>query len=240
MTRKFSAVITGASSGIGSAIAIALASMGGSVWLVGRDTERLQAVAKIARASAQSVCTYCVDLTVDAAVLELGERIRQEFRTFDVLVHCAAALYTGTIAETPVQQFDALYRTNVRAPFLLTKNLLPLLKSAQGQIVFVNSSQGLQATARNGAYASTKHALKAIADSLRHEINSDGIRVLSVYPGRTATAGQRALTEFEGRTYRPELLLQPEDVALVIVNALQLPRTAELTNIEVRPLLKSY
>jgi NADP-dependent 3-hydroxy acid dehydrogenase YdfG len=141
----------------------------------------------------------------------------------------------GSLEKTPVDQLDALYRM----PYALTQALLPLLKSRKGQIVFVNSSQGLQARANTGAFASTQHALKAIGDSLRQEINAEGIRVLSIYPGRTATPRTKALFAMERQSYRPELLLQPEDVAQIVVNTLQLPRTAEVTNVEIRPLTKT-
>ena len=113
----------------------------------------------------------------------------------------------------------------MRLPFLLqTQSLLPLLRLRPGQIVFINSSQGLEARATTGLYASTKHALKAFADSLRQEVNAEGIRVLSVYPGRTATARMKALYKAEGRKYRPTLLLQAEDIAQIVIAALQLPR----------------
>jgi NADP-dependent 3-hydroxy acid dehydrogenase YdfG len=88
-------------------------------------------------------------------------------------------------------------------------------------------------------YDSTKHALKALADSLRGEINRHGVRVLSVYLGRTASEMQEGIYRMEGRPYRPEILLQPDDVASVVVNALGLPRTAEVTDISIRPMIKS-
>jgi NADP-dependent 3-hydroxy acid dehydrogenase YdfG len=115
-----------------------------------------------------------------------------------------------------------------------------MLKRRKGQIAFINSSQGLQAHAQVGQYAATQHALKAIADSLRDEVNSDGVRVLSVYPGRTATPRMKGIFRMEGREYKPKLLLQPEDIAEVVINALLMPLTAEVTNITVRPLIKSY
>ena len=99
----------------------------------------------------------------------------------------------------------------------------------------------VQAARRNvSQFAATQHALKAIADHLREEVNADGVRVISVFPGRTATSRQAALYAREGRPYQPELLLQPEDVASVVVHALALPRTAEVTNVSIRPTLKSY
>ena len=140
------------------------------------------------------------------------------------------AFTIGRIETTPVNQLDALYMADVRLPFVLTQALLPLLKLGPGQIVFINSSQGLSARATTGPYAATQHALKALADSLRQEVNADGVRVLSVYPGRTATARMESLYEIEGRKYQPELLLQAEDIAQIVVASLQLPRTAEVTD----------
>lgn len=105
--------------------------------------------------------------------------------------------------------------------------------------VFINSSGGLRAKRPEvGHYGATKHALKVIADSLRGELNSKGIRVLSVYLWRTATPMQQALYRKEGRVYRPETLLQPEDVASTVVQALMLPSTAEVTDISIRPMIK--
>jgi len=158
----------------------------------------------------------------------------------DVLVHCAGVIAQGKLQNAPVQDFDLQYRANVRAPYLLTQTLLPMLKLGPGQIVFINSSVGLKARAGVSQFAATQHALKAITDSLREEVNPDGIRVLSVFPGRTATPRQANIFQIEGREYRPELLLQPEDIATVVINALNLPRTAEVTDIHLRPLLKSY
>jgi NAD(P)-dependent dehydrogenase (short-subunit alcohol dehydrogenase family) len=133
-----------------------------------------------------------------------------------------------------------MYRLNLRVPYLLTQRLLPLLRRSRGQVVFVNSSAGLHASAGLSQYAATKHALKALADSLRCEVNHDGVRVLSVYPGRTASPMQEHLhrQQPEVRPYRAADLLQPEDVAAVVVQALSLPRTAEVTDLHVRPFVK--
>ncbi len=78
-----------------------------------------------------------------------------------------------------------------------------------------------------------------MADSLREEVNAEGVRVLSVYLGRTASPMQAAVHEMEDKTYQPERLMQPEDVAEVVINALSLPRSAEVTDIHIRPMVKS-
>jgi NAD(P)-dependent dehydrogenase (short-subunit alcohol dehydrogenase family) len=144
----------------------------------------------------------------------------------------------GQVSSLPVEELDRQYRTNVRAPYLLTQLLIPMLESAAGQIVFVSSSAVRRAVAGMGAYAATKHAVRALADALREELNPSGIRVLTVYPGRTAGPMQETLHQLEGRPYRLDRLLQPDDVAAIILDTLSLPRSAEVTDIDIRPMLK--
>ena len=156
-----------------------------------------------------------------------------------MLVHSAGIIQQGTLEHTRIEHLDEQYAINVRAPYLLTQRLLPLLVKARGQIVFINSSAGLSANRPEiGQYAATKHALRAIADSVRAEVNPLGVRVLSVYLGRTATAMQEALFKQEARTYDPQKLLQPEDVANLVLAALALSPTAEVTDISIRPMAK--
>lgn len=232
------AVITGASSGIGKAIALGLAREGARLCLVGRNLEALVAVAENARRTTNQVQNYRADLAVEEGMKRLTQSLLQDLGHIDLLVHCAGVCSLGEIQAAPTKDFDWQYWINVRAPFALTQALLPLLKPVRGQIVFLNSSVGLSAKAGIGQYAATKHALKAIADSLREEVNPEGLRVLSVFLGRTASPMQAAIHEIEGREYHPERLMKPEDVASVVMNALSLPRSAEVTDVVVRPLAK--
>jgi NAD(P)-dependent dehydrogenase (short-subunit alcohol dehydrogenase family) len=234
------AVITGASSGIGRAIALSLAAQGTTPCLIGRDREALCSLADCVREKAPETRFYQADLAIGEQVEQLAERIKSDWDRLDVLVHSAGAISLGPLECAALEDFDRQFQVNVRAPFALTRALLPLLRSSRGQIVFINSTVGLAARAQVGPYAATKHALRALADSLRDEVNADGIRVLSVFLGRTASPLQEAVHRFEGRDYRPEVLLQPEDVAATVTSVLALPRTAEVTDIRMRPLAKSY
>jgi NADP-dependent 3-hydroxy acid dehydrogenase YdfG len=233
------AVVTGAGRGIGEAIALALAEHGSRLCLIGRHRDALEAVADSLPRSG-SVHVFEADLGEEEAVRSLAARLGRHVAQVDILIHCAGLYARGTLRDAPIEQLDLLYKVNVRGPYLLTQLLLPLLTGSRGQVVFMNSSQGLEATAATGQYAATKHALKAIADSLRQEINPEGVRVLTVFPGRTATPGMEEIYRIEKRPYDPEQLLQPADIAAVLVNALGLPRTAEVTNISIRPFKKSY
>lgn len=223
---------------MGAAISLALAAEGVHLCLVGRRPERLEVVAAAAeRLGARASC-YPADLMVDADVAALARRLAANGSGVDILVHSAAVLVRAPIQQASLEDFDSHYKVNVRAPYALTQALLATLRSRKGEIVFINSSSAVTAKPLFAQYDATKHALKALADSLRAEVNADGVRVLSVYPGRTATEMQAKLHKCDDRTYRPQDLLQPEDIASVVVTALTLPRTAEVTDIHLRPMIK--
>ena len=233
------AVITGSSSGIGRAIANALGAQGVRLCLVGRRLDALEAV----RSQLPSTCppaeVYACDLTRDSDVSSLGERLASAHDRIDILVHSAGAISLGSIESAPIADFDLQFQINVRAPYLLTQILLPLVKRAEGQIVFINSSVGICTKQHVGAYAASKHALRAIADTLRTEINAFGVRILSIFPGNTASAMQDAIQEHTGQHLDKQYLLQPEDVASTILHTMLLPRTAEITDIQIRPFRKA-
>lgn len=231
------AVVTGAGSGIGRAIALALAAQGASVCLVGRRLETLQAVAGVA--ATQSLC-LSADLSLDRDVNGLIQRVLDEVQGVDILVHGAGVIGLSSIETGAPDDVDRQMNVNFRAPYLLTRGLLPSLRSRQGQVLFLNSSAGLAAKGGAAAYAASKHALKAFADSLRDEVNADGVRVISLFLGRTASPMQAQVHEMEGRAYQPELLMQPEDVAAVALQALTASRRIEVKDISLRPMFKSY
>jgi NAD(P)-dependent dehydrogenase (short-subunit alcohol dehydrogenase family) len=232
------AVVTGAGSGIGKALALALGAQGADLALVGRHGGPLDAVAQEARAAGAEARTYPTDLTRPHEIRDLGAALERDFGRVDVVIHSAAVAMLGAVADAAAEDFDTHYRTNLLGPYLLSQCLLPMLRKRRGQIVFINSSAGLIARANVGQYAATKHALKAIADSLREEVNCDGVRVLSVFAGRTATPMQQRLLASEGRPFLPDRLLQPEDIASAVINSLCLAPTAEVTEIKIRPMMK--
>ena len=233
------AVVTGASSGIGAAIALCLSEERANLHLIGRNARALEGITQQARKNSPQVSAYLADLNADADLAKLQADLTRECDRLDILVHCAGVIAMGPVASAPLDEFDRQYRTNVRAPFALTQALLPKLRASQGSVIFVNSSAGMNTRAGISQYSATKHALKALADSLRAEVNPDGIRVLSVYPGRTASPQQAAIHKAEGKTYAPELLMQPADVARMVIEALKVNRTAEVTDISIRPMRKT-
>jgi NADP-dependent 3-hydroxy acid dehydrogenase YdfG len=230
-------LITGASGGIGQSVSFALAQQGASLCLCGRNRARLNQIA--ARVPEQKAHCYPADLTVEKELKTTVDAVLADNRRLDILIHCAAIFALGAVATASAEDFERQFRTNVLMPFRLTQLLLPSLIQAQGQVVFFNSSAGLNARSNVSQYAATKHALRAVADGLREECNSSGVRVCSFFLGDTATEMQAAIRAQQGRTYEPKLLIQPEDVAAMVVAVLTLPRTSEVTNVMIRPMAKT-
>jgi len=230
------ALVTGASSGIGRAVALALTQAGANVCLSARNAERLAAAAE--ECCAANVAVRAADLTEQTDVEGLAAFVADRFGRLDVLVHGAGAIVLGRMADSSLEDLDRVIAANVTAPYALTRALLPELVRNAGDVVFLNSTITRYPTAHAGQYGLTKHALTGLADSLRQEVNEHGVRVLSVYPGRTATPMQAEIYAYEDRPFKPDALLQAEDVAAIVIHALTLPRTAEVTDIYLRPMQK--
>jgi NAD(P)-dependent dehydrogenase (short-subunit alcohol dehydrogenase family) len=227
------ALVAGASGGIGRAIAFDLLGAGAEVFMLGRSMARLAQPPPPEDTRAK--CHFIVaDLTDNGAVGRIATDISPKGR-LNVLV-LSSGIYERSHEPTV---FARQIATNLIGPYALIQHFLPFLIRTQGQIVFINSTQGLRAAAGIGQYAATKHAMKAVADSLRDEVNGHGVRVTSVFLGRTATELQRAIFAAEGRPYPPERLIQPADVAGLVLFLLQLPRTSEVTDVVLRPMQKS-
>jgi short-subunit dehydrogenase len=225
------ALVTGAGTGIGRAVALSLSRCGMRLLLVGRRMDALKAVEKDLENTAEAVTSLSTDIATDegraAVAAAVGPRLR-------VLVHSAGAYMYAPIDAGSAPAWAALDAVNLHAPILLTLACRSSLKAGSGNVVFVNSTAGLQ-PGPNTAYSAGKHALRAAANSLRQDVNRDGILVTSIFPGRTDTPMQEAILAQEGRVAQPGMLLRPGDVAAMIVSAVMLPRSAEVTEIAIRP-----
>jgi NADP-dependent 3-hydroxy acid dehydrogenase YdfG len=242
MERSFAqstALVTGASSGIGRAIALALAAKSTSLCVVGRNRDRLTQTATEARAAgAREVLAVPADLTNESDLERLSASVVGHFGDIDILVHCAGEYARAPLEAAAITDMDALYAANLRAPYRLTQAFLPALRRRKGDVLFINSTQGLTAGAGVGQFAATQHALKAVADSLREEINAAGVRVTTFHVGTTATPRQERIFAGTGRHYAPEGLIQPNDIASAALAVLALPPSAEITTLTIRPMQK--
>ena len=217
------ALITGAGGGIGSAIATALAPTH-TLLLAGRPSDRLDSVADRLGAT-----TFPLDLT-DGDEIQAACEIIDEL---DVLVHNAGVSIPGRVAESNVDEWRATFAVNVFGPVELTLVLLPALRSARGQVVFINSGSGRKVSPGMASYSASKFALRAFADSLRDD--EPDLRVTAIYPGRTDTEMQRDLVAYEGGQYDAADFLRPETVADTVAHAVATPRDGHVHEVVLRP-----
>lgn len=230
-------VLTGASSGIGAAVAEQLVASGRRVIGISRNQDALAALAARLGPKFQY---HPVDLSDDQALEAFVNGRLAAHPSIGGLIHNAGLIMRGHLGSISAATLDSMLRVNIRAPFLLTSMLLPRLKAERGHLVFINSSAGLHASAGNAAFCASKFALRALAEAARLELNQHGIRVASIYPGRTATPTMERLYAKEGTEYVPELLLQPADVATAVLGIIDAPAHTEITDVSLRPRVKSY
>lgn len=223
-------LITGAGSGIGAAVARRLLERGDDLVLLARDAGRARELAALHPGAR----TLVGDLgNPDRLSWAFGQQPMPE--RLDSLLHIAGVVELGRIGDLTPKAWHFQLNANLIAPAELTRLLLPQLRVSHGHVVFVNSGAGLEAHAEWGAYAASKHGLKALADSLRHEEHGNGVRVTSVFPGRTASPMQAKVHQQEGKEYDASRWMDPESVATTILLAIDLPRDAEINNLTVRP-----
>jgi NAD(P)-dependent dehydrogenase (short-subunit alcohol dehydrogenase family) len=187
-------LITGSSSGIGRATAAEFLRREWTVYATARDTDD---VADLAEAGCE---TAELDVTSDADVERVVERIVDETGRIDCLVNNAGYAQYGPMEDVPVDALEAQFDVNVYGPHRLTRAVLPHMRGREsGTVVNVSSVQGKVATAATGPYSGSKHALEAMSDALRVEVEEFGVDVVVVQPGPVKTKfGERAESEIDG------------------------------------------
>lgn len=226
-------VVTGAASGIGREVVARLTARGDKVVMLVRSEDQVD---ELAKAFPTYYSIHPLDLSDSRAVAEWAGELgtgKPAITRVNSLIHSAGVVRLGRVDEADDRTWHRHLDVNLVAPALLTKGLLPLLRSARGTVVFVNSTSGLNASAEWSAYAASKFGLRAVADSLRAE--EPEIRVSSVFPSRTATKMQREVHEMEGREYDASNWIQPGTVADAIVGLLDLPGDATVPELVIRP-----
>jgi short-subunit dehydrogenase len=203
------ALITGAASGIGAALAAALAKRGCNLALADIDGEGLAKTEKAVAAHGVKVSTHAVDVADADAILALPAEIKQRHGRLTVLVNNAGVALGGTFDQICLADFEWLMNINFWGPVRLTKAFLPMLKQEPAaSIVNISSLFGIIAPPGQTAYCSSKFALRGFSESLRHELEGTPIRVTAVHPGGIATAIARNARIPKG--------VNPQEVALAI------------------------
>ncbi len=233
------AVVTGASSGIGAAIAIALGRQGYQIVVGARRVERL------GRVAGEDGLAVRLDVTDEDSVNDFVKQIARRFGRIDVLVNNAGgALGLNPVAEAKDDEWVGMWKTNVLGLMWMTRACLPLLRKAKhGHIVNIGSIAGFE-TYRGGAgYTAVKHAVRAITRTLRLELNGEPIRVTEIAPGLVET--EFSVVRFHGdrkaakAVYEGIKPLTAEDVADCVVFAVTRPPHVDIDEIVIRPVAQA-
>ncbi len=231
------AVVTGASSGIGAATAKALAAAGYHVVLGARRRERLEDVAAEIRALGGVATAVTLDVTSDDSVAALRDAVP----SVDVLVNNAGGAWgLEPIAEAVEEKWRWMYEVNVLGTLRVTRALLPALKAASGIVLTVGSVAARNVYTGGAGYNAAKHAERALVEVLRQEVAADGIRVTEIDPGRVHT--DFSLVRFDGDQERAAAVyegvesLTAGDIADIIVFAATLPPRVNIDFLQVTPI----
>ena len=227
------AIVTGASRGIGRAIAIKLASLGYRVGLIARSIESLRDLAVEITKSGGSADFEIADFADVQAAAGAAAKLADRFGGTDVIVHNAGVFIEKSVANLTTEEWAQTQNVNVTSPFAITRALLPALKkSGDGRIVFIGSTASSQGYVNQSAYVASKHALLGLARSLAIDLKPEGIHVHTVSPGAVETDLIKG-TYLWKRT-RGETMIAPEDVADTVAFLISQPARLDLQEFTIR------
>jgi len=227
------AIVTGATHGIGKAIAEKLLAEGFSVGVCARNATELATLRQAWQETYPAANILCIaaDLSSKTEVETFAKTILQHYPTIDIVVNNAGLFAPGNIADEPEGQLEHLMAVNLYSAYHLTRKVLPMLKKQRcGHIFNICSVASLKAYAHGGSYGISKYALQGFSDNLREELKEDGIKVTALFPGATYSRS------WEGSGVSAERMMECADVANMLWAAYTLSATADVEHIVMRPI----
>ncbi|HBI9353191.1 TPA: SDR family oxidoreductase [Staphylococcus aureus] len=222
------AVVTGAGSGIGEAIATLLHEEGVKVILAGRNKDKLQNVAN--QLAQDSVKVVPTDVTKKEEVDELIKIAQQTFGGLDIVINSAGQMLSSKITDYQVDEWDSMIDVNIKGTLYTAQAALPtMLEQSSGHLINIASISGFEVTKSSTIYSATKAAVHTITQGLEKELAKTGVKVTSISPGMVDTA----ITAAYNPTDRKKL--EPQDIAEAVLYALTQPKHVNVNEITVRP-----
>ncbi|HII1258853.1 TPA: SDR family oxidoreductase [Staphylococcus aureus] len=222
------AVVTGAGSGIGEAIATLLHEEGAKVVLAGRNKEKLQNVAN--QLSQDSVKVVPTDVTNKEEVDELIKIAQQTFGGLDIVINSAGQMLSSKITDYQVDEWDSMIDVNIKGTLYTVQAALPtMLEQSSGHLINIASISGFEVTKSSTIYSATKAAVHTITQGLEKELAKTGVKVTSISPGMIDTAITAAYNPSDRKK------LDPQDIAEAVLYALTQPSHVNVNEITVRP-----
>jgi NAD(P)-dependent dehydrogenase (short-subunit alcohol dehydrogenase family) len=225
-----SALITGATRGIGLAIARALAAQGCNLILTGRDDSALKRIGRDLASQKIKVLTHPCDLRDPQSIADLFRAIKKTFKRLHILINNAGIAHANLpVEKLPLQVWKDVLDTNLTGTFLVTQAALPLMKS--GATIVNNLSVANRVFPGMSAYIVSKQAILGLTNTLREELRPRGIRVIALHPGATNTEIWNSFWPDAPR----KKMMSPATIAQAVVNALLLPENATVEALEIMP-----
>lgn len=223
------AIVTGASGGIGAAIAKELAKEGANVVLAARREEQLKAVAiEINSTNQGQALAVPTDIANESEVKELAKRANEAFGSIDIYVNNAGQMLSATVRDREVEQWERMIDVNIKGVLYGIDSVLPgMVERSSGHIINIASVSGFEATKKSTVYSATKFAVRAISIGLEKELARTGVRVTNISPGMVDTRLSSSMTDRKK--------LEAEDIAKAVVYAVKQPEYVNVNEITVRP-----
>lgn len=220
------ALITGAGKGLGKAIALALAAEGVHLALIARTASDLETLSEQLKALNPSITVAyaTADIAQYNEVQTAVARITDKLKTIDILINSAGIFKMGGLLDLPVAEWEQVFQVNLLGTYYVVREALPhILQQGQGDIINIASTAGTKGNAKLSAYGSSKAALINFSESMMQELRKSNIRVTTLNPSTIATDMALNAQLTDGNE---EKVLQPEDLAFLVVNHLKLPQRA--------------
>jgi len=222
------ALITGAGKGIGKALAIAFAKEGIDVALLSRTTSDLEKVAAEVRTFGVNAIVVAADVSDEQSVNDAAATVLKDFGTIDILINNAGIGRFGNFMDLSADAWTEVIHINLMGTYFVTRAFLPsMIAQKSGDIINISSTAGLKGNAMTSAYSASKFAVIGLTESLMAEVRKHNIRANVLVPSTVATDMALDLKLTDGN---PEKVMQPEDIAELLVSQLKLPRRVMVVN----------
>ena len=228
-----SILVVGATGGVGRAATRAFADRGWHLILAGRDDERLGEVLSGHCNQPALLVGTGADGSLDFT--PVAPHLEQTGRRLDVVVFCAGQWSHGQVLDSTTDHYRDLFETNVEVPRNALAALGPIMTESASTVIAVSSTQASATSSESGAYSASMHAARAMFEAFRLETRPHGVRLMRIELGRTATPMAEQVSRARNEAHAPETLIQPDDVADVVLSLAALPRSATVTELTLLP-----
>jgi NADP-dependent 3-hydroxy acid dehydrogenase YdfG len=225
--------VTGASTGIGKAIAFEFSKAGYTVVVTGRRKSRLVSIVSEIKFADREGSAFVCNVMSERSVQSTAKRIREYYGQIDLLINNAGATVFKAFLDTKSYDFDSVIDTNLRGTFLCTKAVLPqMVKRKNGHIINILSVAATHALENSSVYAASKAGILAMSNCLREEVRRFNIKISNIFPGATETA----MWESKARQKYRHRMITPNDVAKIVLQIYEQPKKVMIEDVVVRPM----